>query len=193
MPILSLKNKTSLGSVAHPGDVDPGAMIPIATVTVGAGGSNAITFSSIPNTYEHLQVRCVALTASGGTVVALRCNSDSGLNYVAHSVNSTGTAIQSDAYNPETYMRLYGRSVGTSSTYPTAMLADILDYANTNKYKTMRTFSGCDTNGNGEVGFKSGLWMNTNVISTITIVNNDSSNFTQYSSFALYGIKRAGA
>jgi hypothetical protein len=88
-------------------------------------------------------------------------------------------------------MRLFGRSVGTSTTYPTAIVADIFDYTNTSKYTTMRTLAGCDTNGNGEMGFKSGLWMNTNAVTTITIVNNDSSNFSQYSSFALYGIKGA--
>ena len=34
----------------------------IATVTVGAGGSSSITFSSIPSTYKHLQIRLLAQT-----------------------------------------------------------------------------------------------------------------------------------
>ena len=167
-----------------------GAYDSIATVTVSTA-TPTITFSSIPSTYTHLQVRCSALTAGGGTVVALRLNSDTGSNYAAHSINGTGTAVQADAYVPESYMRLFGRSVGTSTTSPTPIVADILDYTNTNKYTTMRTLAGCDTNGNGEISFKSGLWMNTNAVTTITIVNNDSSNFSQYSSFALYGIKGA--
>lgn len=29
----------------------------IATTTVGAGGAASITFSSIPSTYQHLQIR----------------------------------------------------------------------------------------------------------------------------------------
>ena len=66
---------------------------------------------------------------------------------------------------------------------------DILDYANTNKYKTVRTLSGDDKNGSGYVVFGSGLWQNTNAVSTITLTNHGATNFQQYSSFALYGIK----
>jgi hypothetical protein len=69
-----------------------------------------------------------------------------------------------------------------------ANVIDILDYANTNKYKTTRSFSGADNNGSGFVQFMSGLWMNTAAITSITILPN-SDNFAQYSSFALYGIK----
>ena len=35
----------------------------------------------------------------------------------------------------------------------------------------------------------SGLWMSTAAVSTITLTNAGAINFTQYSSFALYGIK----
>ena len=34
----------------------PPAFQPIATVAVGSGGTSTITFSSIPNTYAHLQI-----------------------------------------------------------------------------------------------------------------------------------------
>ena len=37
----------------------------IATVTVGAGGSSSISFTSIPSTYKHLQIR--AITRDTGT------------------------------------------------------------------------------------------------------------------------------
>jgi len=32
----------------------------IATVTVGAGGSSEINFTSIPSTYQHLQIRILS-------------------------------------------------------------------------------------------------------------------------------------
>ena len=69
-------------------------------------------------------------------------------------------------------------------------IIDILDYANTNKYKTFRSLVGSDTNDtNGAVGLASGSWRSTSAITSITLSNNVSGNLAQYSSFALYGIK----
>jgi hypothetical protein len=67
---------------------------------------------------------------------------------------------------------------------------DILDYANTNKYKTVRTLSGYDLNNAtyGALRSYSGLWMNTNAITSIKFYA-DGVNLAQYSQFALYGIK----
>jgi hypothetical protein len=70
---------------------------------------------------------------------------------------------------------------------------DILDYANTNKFKTIRGLSGWNNNdtvdGNGSVRFISGLWRNTAAITSLKIVPEAAVNFKQYSSFALYGVK----
>ena len=72
-----------------------------------------------------------------------------------------------------------------------AVVIDILDYANTNKYKTIRSLSGTDYNNtSGAVGLFSGSWRNTNAITTIKITAS-SANLAQYSQFALYGIKGA--
>ena len=68
---------------------------------------------------------------------------------------------------------------------------DILDYSNTNKNKTLRQLAGTDNNGNGVVGLSSGLWQSTAAVASIDITAIGS--FSQYTSFALYGIKRAGA
>jgi hypothetical protein len=65
---------------------------------------------------------------------------------------------------------------------------DILDYANTNKYKTTRLINGRDQNGSGFIWFNSGLWQNTNAITSLTFTAQNG-NYAQYSSFALYGIK----
>lgn len=65
---------------------------------------------------------------------------------------------------------------------------DVLDYKNTNKYKTSRFLSGYDANGSGVIMLNSELWMSTAAITSITI-DNTGSNFAQYSSFALYGVR----
>ena len=67
-------------------------------------------------------------------------------------------------------------------------VADILDFNSTNKYKTVRGLGGYDGNDtNGIVTFRSGAWMNTAAVTSITLLPN--SSFAQYSSFALYGVK----
>ena len=69
-----------------------------------------------------------------------------------------------------------------------AGVIDILDYANTSKYKTMRSLSGFEDNSNGQIWLISGLWMSTSAVTSITIAPT-TSPILQYSSFALYGIK----
>ena len=47
----------------------------IATV-LGNGSSSTITFSSIPSTYTHLQLRISTVTSSSGTGFVIRMNSN---------------------------------------------------------------------------------------------------------------------
>jgi hypothetical protein len=79
---------------------------------------------------------------------------------------------------------------------------DILDYGSTTKAKTMRCLYGGDTNGVGAsgyiptVGLGSGGWYKNSssvyeAVSTILLYPEYGTLFTQYSSFALYGIKGA--
>jgi hypothetical protein len=200
MPILSLKNKTALGSLAHPGDVDPGAMIPIATVAVGVGGQSSISFTSIPSVYQHLQVRCIGRTnrsATGGDYALIVVNSDaSPSSYSMHQLLGNTSSALVGAY-PQTFagalVSRWGAASDGSGTFGAGII-DILDYSNTNKYKTIRSIGGLDTNSaNSQVNLESNLWMNTSAISSLAISPGAGTSWSQYSHFALYGIKRAGA
>ena len=157
----------------------------IATTTVGSGGTSTITFSSIPSTYQHLQIRYIDTTSTAYQNLFFRCNSDTASNYQAHRLFGTGSSVSSDT-DQTTYMNM-GRSGYDSSSFA-AGVVDVLDYADTNKYKTFRTLYGTDGNGAGAIFFSSGNWRSTSAISTITITS-AAGNFNQYSSFALYGIK----
>ena len=163
----------------------------IATVTVGSGGSATITFSSIPATYTHLQIRAICkTTAATSNINSIfgQFNSDTGSNYARHFLNGSGSAAGVGSGTSQTSM-FFGTNIETLGTSAfAANVIDILDYANTNKYKTTRSLSGVDANGSGYVQFMSGLWLNTAAVTSITIFPN-SDNFIQYSSFALYGIK----
>lgn len=167
----------------------------IATVTVGAGGSSSISFSSIPSTYKHLQIRAIARdnrADSGTSSLRLQFNSDTGSNYYTnHRITGGGSSAVAGAGATGTFI-LFTESASGNSTANcfSASVVDILDYANTNKYKTTRTLHGADLNdANGAVVFRSGLWMSTSAVSSITITHNNGSNLVQHSQFALYGIK----
>jgi hypothetical protein len=159
----------------------------IATVTVGSGGQSSITFSLIPSTFSHLQVRGIARRSSGNTNTIVRFNSDTGNNYAAHYLIGNGSSVS--AGGESSVSRFYFDVLTASATSYSAGVMDILDYANTNKYKTARTLSGIDLNGSGSVWLASGLWQNTAAIVTVTLSLESGANFEQYSSFALYGIK----
>ena len=165
----------------------------IATVTVGGGGSATITFSSIPSTYSHLQIRVLSRksSAGGGDGMFIRFNSDSAGNYALHQLDADGSSVS--AYGAASQTQINSTATATSSQSANvfgAQIWDILDYANTNKYKTLRAMNGFDNNGSGKIRYGSGLWMNTNAITQIDITGNGD-NFAQYSSFALFGIKGA--
>lgn len=171
------------------------AMDVLQVVTVGSAGASSITFSNIPNTYTHLQIRGITRdTRTGGTAqsLCLQFNGDGGSNYSTHAIYGDGASAGTIAQTSQVQARL-GEEPTTSSTSNTfaATVVDILDYTNTNKYKTLRSLNGNDQNGSGTIYLHSSLWMSTSAINSISIYTLNSQNFVQYSQFALYGIKAA--
>jgi hypothetical protein len=189
MSITSVKSGATGISLA----LDNNFMEPIATTLVGSGGATVVTFNDIPQTYKHLQLRgIVRSTTSGsgiGDNVDLRFNGDNGSNYARHLLQGDGASVATSTNTSGTLTRISvaPRSGVTASTF-TGLICDILDYTNTNKYKTLRTLSGVDANGSGTVFFISGLWMSTSEVTSITLLP-EANSFAQYSRFSLYGIK----
>ena len=166
--------------------VDTGAMFPLGMVQVGSGGAADVTFTSIPSTYTHLQIRGIINKSTAGDVaMRMSFNSDTGNNYTYHFLDGNGSSAIAGGSGNDLFDVFY--PISTTSSIFSGAIIDILDYANTNKYKTSRVLAGTDLNGSGRFGLKSGLWMNTNAITSIKL-NPSSGNFSQYSSFALYGI-----
>jgi hypothetical protein len=161
----------------------------IATTTVGAGGVSSVTFSSIPSTYQHLQLRMLVRNTSTSNGYNARFNSDTGSNYVRHYLIGTGSSAVAAANFPATSMVLSDAAVSTSGTGVFGVsVCDVLDYQNANKNKVIRTLGGFDNNGGGGIILLSGLWLNTAAVNRIDLIP-DAGNFAEYSSFALYGIK----
>lgn len=165
----------------------------LATYTVPSGGLSTITFAGIPNTYTHLQIRQIARTTVATSIQSgngIRFNNDTASNYGIHQLLGDGSSASAGAITPDSYI-FYSANTGTSagSNIFGAAIIDILDYTSTTKFKTVRTLAGADLNGSGSIYFRSGLWRSTSAINTITIDCRDSGSFTEYSQFALYGVK----
>ncbi len=164
----------------------------LGVVNVGAGGAANITFSSIPSTYQHLQIRGFGRSnrSAANDEMILRYNSDNGANYATHRLYGDGSSTGSQGFTSQSYALIgdMPAASGLSNTFATTVV-DVLDYANTNKNTTTRILAGRDENGTGYVWFNSNLWLNTSAVSTITILPANGTGFVQYSSFALYGVK----
>jgi hypothetical protein len=180
-----------VGIIASSGGVAGGDYESIATVTVGSGGAATVDFTSIPSTFQHLQIR--AISRSGVAAVEddvyIEINADQGNNYSYHQLLGNGSAASAagSASNSAAYvMRTSGASA--SSGVFAANVLDFLDYANTSKNKTLRGLSGIDNNGSGSIRMRSSVWLSTTAITSLKIVPANNS-FSQYTQFALYGIK----
>lgn len=155
----------------------------ISTVTVGGTSVSSVTFSSIPATFQHLQIR-MYLNSAATNDVGMYFNGDN--NSAWHFLKGDGASATAGA---STYQAGSGyTTVNGTSTSPGGAITDIIDYANQNKFKTVRTLGGYDANGSGQIALRSMYWASTAAITSVTIVA-ATSNFTQYSSLALYGIK----
>jgi hypothetical protein len=167
----------------------PSSYESIATTTVGAGGVSTLTFSSIPQTYTHLQIR--ASIFQGASIAYFAYVTPGAIAASQHRLSCQGSGVASTAYASGAYDAPFltlGQYITLDGTYPTVSICDILDYTNTNKNKTIKILSGIEKNGSGEVGMGSAVSLSTAAISSLTI-GTYGGTIGQYSSFALYGIK----
>jgi hypothetical protein len=180
----SLKNLNKYDSfLAGNAAYDPGATFLIQRVN-GTGSSSSITFSSIPSTYKHLQIRMSAINSSGSLYI--RVNGDTGTNYSRHYLYGNGSAVA--AAGAASSNLIYLNPNGGNTTSPQGGIIDIQEYANTSMNKTVRAFIGVDMNGSGSVWLASGAWLSTSAVNSLTLAF-DANNILTGSTFALYGLK----
>lgn len=163
----------------------------IETQTISSGGTYVVTFSSIPSTYKHLQLRVVAQSNYGSYADNLRIklNGVSFGSYAKHRLYSVGNgAVFSAGGGSETITPYMPGSADGSNIFG-FMVADILDYTNTNKYKTWRSMSGYTGNNSRWQELTSGLLMSTSAITTIAVDISSGYYFQPNSRLSLYGIK----
>jgi hypothetical protein len=159
------------------------------SIATASGAASSITFSSIPSTYKHLQLRLFMIgTSTSPQDVWGRFNSDTGSNYATHRMYGDGGTVATGGNLTSTKIDFFGWS---NPTYPGVAVIDILDYADTSKKKTSRSLTGADSNNSsGYIFLTSGLWQSTSAINSITFFP-QSGTFAAGTHAALYGIKGA--
>lgn len=183
-PILGIIASSITGGLALPNSYES-----ISTVSVGSGGVSSVDFSSIPSTYKHIQIRGIfQTTKNADSQMYTRFNGDTANNYSYHGLYGTGSAVGSGG-SGLINTGAWGNCGPTTASVFTTVVMDILDYADTNKYKTVRVLTGYDNNGSGLIYLSSFGWRSTSAISSMSIFCANSGTTQQYSRFALYGIK----
>lgn len=165
---------------------------PIATTTLGTAVNN-FTFSSIPSTYTDLRLVVNGNVAAAINNINARFNSDSGSNY-----SFTNVGIRALSTTPfsgrdsQTYLGLCWYTAWTSAQQ-SMIIADFLNYANTNVYKTSISQNITQEGDGTYSGIENtvGTWRSTAAINSIYLYTNNTNNFSVGTTFTLYGIKAA--
>lgn len=178
----------------------------IQTVQVASGTSATLVFSSIPQTYKHLQIRGIIGSAysnsgTGGSGVAVQFNAATGsgrTDYVRGVIVSNGSTPSSQlaagtwgGYLTASWNNV--NSTGTNTYCP--VIIDIYNYSSTTLNKTAFIKNGFETSSastNRNVMFGGFAWNSTAAIDTITFDQSawiGDGFFRAGSKLSLYGVK----
>lgn len=175
--------------------IPPSSFESIATAT-GTGSSGTITFSSIPSTYQHLQLRILSRSTSAAATsdLTLQLNGVTGsANYKSHYLFGTGASTGAGADGSGTTNMFIGLTPADSEAANIfgVAIVDLADYNSATKNKTMRAISGHDKNGaTGYIWLSSGMNLSTSAVTSLDVKLN-AGNFATGTTISLYGIKGA--
>ena len=164
----------------------------IATTTVGSGGQDIVEFTSIPQTFKHLQLRFMFKNNDTGSFnnSPMRFNNASS-GYFEHyltsdtAINATGGA-NLGAFNTI----IWAASTSLNANVFSTGVVEILDYSSASKRKVVRSYGGGNNNTTGIIWLHSGLFDSLDTVSSIQI-DTGGQMVSENSEFALYGIKGA--
>lgn len=159
----------------------------IATATVTSGGATSVSFTSIPQTFTHLEIRATTLNASNFYTIKLRFNGSTS-GYTASQLVSFNATSSSGGGPDADSGAMIGIGAKAATSYSAAVVAKIYEYSKTNLYKRWIGQGGVDGNGTGQTKVTYGYWSSTDAITDIYCYA-DGSTMNQYTQFALYGIR----
>jgi hypothetical protein len=191
MPIIGTIASSISGNLTPPATI--GVYESIATVTLGGGSSN-IQFSSIPQTYKHLELRHISRDGdarTGGTAFWVLMNGISSSTYSAHYITSEYSGQPSSGGIGNWGQSPVGFNTWNSNAayFAGVAVCNILNYTGTVSNKPISTIAGFDYNGYGVTAQMSGAAYGTTGAITQLNIYPGIGPFMAGSSWALYGIK----
>lgn len=181
---------TSSPSIPSNSVTPAGAYESISTVSL-SGSTSTVQFNSIPQGYQHLQIRGIVRNSGANTeaMQGMQFNGDTGSNYNLMYTYGNGSSVTgSPSANTTIVYTGEGNGSGTTANVFSTQITDITDYSNPNKFKAVRTITGFDTNSTGFLFYNSGQWRNNSPITAITI-SCGQGNYANFSQISLYGMK----
>lgn len=178
------------------------SMFPIATTGTMTGSLGQVFFNNIPSNFTHLQLRVYGrgnLSTTAWQTSGVQFNLDgTGGNYNGHEMwaNGSNQGTTSAGFFNAWFNSPYMPGNNSLANTFGIQIIDILDYTNTNKFKTIRAIGGFDDNNtsttNQRIGVYSGQYRSTNAITSITY-NVAGNTFIAGSRVDLYGIAVSNA
>ena len=159
------------------------------------GSAASVTFSNIPQT-GYTDLRLVISVrddqgSSSGQDIYIQFNGDTGANYSFKRIYGTGSAAASDGATSAATAGRAGRTTGTTATASTFASNDIYIPNYTSSNQKSISIDGVEEN-NATASImvlNAALWTGTAAISSLKIAPLAATNFVQYSTLSLYGIK----
>jgi hypothetical protein len=162
-----------------------------SAVTVGAGGTGTIVFSSIPSTYTDLVLVASLRFNAGQDWAGVYFNSDTtAANYSQKNLFGNGSTAGSQ--NLPTYIYTL---MGTQSGYTANTFSNCQMYIPNYAGSTAKSYSVENVQENNATSSQVTLdahgWTGTAAINTITITTTNANLFVQHSTAYLYGVSNA--
>ena len=165
--------------------------VAIATVTVGSGGTTAMTFSSIPQTYTDLLLKVSGRCSDAAySNIALKFNSSTS-GYSQRLLEGNGSTARSvgTIFTSSMWVSTLNSAGQTSNTFGNVEIY-IPNYTGSNQ-KSISVDAVTETNATTAYAqLSAGLHTGTSAITQIDVTG-DGSTFVQYSTATLYGIKNS--
>jgi hypothetical protein len=164
----------------------PSSFESIATIANNSG-----YFTSIPQTYKHLQFRMQVRSSFAGTDQLWVTLNGNGSGYARHYLQGNGSSATAVGATSQAGVLVEGLVGSTAAANIfTTVIIDIQDYTSTTRNKTVRVFSGTDLNGSGTVLLTSGFVADTSALTTVNIdAYNGGLGGVSGNLISLYGIK----
>jgi len=166
----------------------PTTFTKIASVTVGAGGSASIDFTSIPSTYTDLVIKYSLRSTTTQDWCRLTFNGSSS-NWSFRTLRGNGSSPDSFSETANDFSMYMNPSSTTSNTFSNGDLY-IPNYSGST-YKSLSIDNVSENNATlAYTLLVAGLWSNTSAINQVTVTAKTGS-LAQYSTATLYGINKS--